>query len=162
MMELIEQLQHSRARLHAAVNALPADRWTAAPGLGWPPAMIVAHLTLVETRTIARLRKGEPPSGPTGGKETILKRNMPLARTKVKSPEHAVPVEFAATAAEGLAAFDVARNGTLEFLRTMVDLPAIGADHAYFGPLNGEQWILAMALHTLRHAAQIEAGASEL
>jgi hypothetical protein len=73
---------------------------------------------------------------------------------KVEAPPQARP-EARWTPTGALEHFVAARAETAGLLRTMPGLRAHTAVHPVFGPLDGYQWILAVAAHSARHTQQI-------
>ena len=73
------------------------------------------------------------------------------------APEHTRPEgRYAASPTQAAADFADARAGVLDFARTTAaDLRALIVPHPALGELDGVQWLLFVAYHTDRHAAQL-------
>ncbi|CAA9346123.1 MAG: hypothetical protein AVDCRST_MAG11-3233, partial [uncultured Gemmatimonadaceae bacterium] len=72
------------------------------------------------------------------------------------APEHTRPEGRYASSAQAAADFGDARAGVLDFARTTAaDLRALIVPHPALGELDGVQWLLFVAYHTDRHAAQL-------
>ncbi len=158
------KLAVSLATLELEVEGLREDQWHFVPSSGgWSIAQIVEHVAFIELNIVRRLQDKVQTEAPDPGipeatdrKELILMRGVPNRSRKVEMP----PIfEHPKGAAKGAALLDQlqrARRETLQFVSDCaVDLRQYGDEHFIFKMLNGEQWLLLIALHAERHAAQI-------
>ena len=128
-----------------------ADRWSVAD--------IVEHLAVREDIlkvVFAKLPDGPPPAADRNAArfDTELLAKVTDRSTKVEAPPNARPA--ARWTPEGaLEHFVASRAKTAELLRTTPALRAHTFPHPVFGPLDGYDWILAVAAHTARHTEQI-------
>ena len=74
--------------------------------------------------------------------------------TKVQAPEMAQPTGRWKPAA-ALEHYLAARTHTAELVNSTPGLRAHVIVHPYFGPLDGYQWAIAVAAHSVRHTQQI-------
>ncbi|HEU4565153.1 MAG TPA: DinB family protein [Gemmatimonadaceae bacterium] len=160
--ELLEQLDTHRAALRRAVEEIPEPQRERRPAPDrWSVAEVLEHLGLVEG-SIARLLGGAIAGGLPPERETspVVDRLAPARiadrRRRVSSFEPVVP-----SGALDCAAAWAALERSREELRAVVlagDGLALGEivhPHRILGPLDGYQWVLFVAGHEARHAAQI-------
>jgi hypothetical protein len=79
---------------------------------------------------------------------------VPDRSTKYQAPEPAVPAGRWSPS-ETLAKFLAGREKTTELAKTRNDLRGHVVPHPVFGPMDGYEWLLAVAAHTERHTQQI-------
>ena len=162
--EIRTMLAASMAMLTLEVDGLDEDQWHFIPATGgWSIAQIADHVAYVETNIVHRLQHQIQTAQPdaaipeaTDRKEVILLRGVPNRSRKAEMP----PIFEAPTGAgEGAALrrrLQEVRENTLDFVTgCTVDLRYYGQEHFVFKMLNGGQWLLLIALHAQRHAAQI-------
>jgi hypothetical protein len=127
----------------------------------WSVAEVVEHLALIEDLInqgiLARLSTAPAPTaGWDASKvDAMVLSRMPDRSVKAKAPEPAVPTDRW-TPAEALDHFLAGRVQTVAFLKSTPDLRAHIISHPAFGPLDGYEWVLAVAAHTERHTKQIQ------
>ena len=126
----------------------------------WSVAEVMEHLALIEDLINQGIFTRLPTApAPAAGWDAAQVDAMVLAKmtdrsTKAKAPEPAVPTGRWAPA-ESLEHFLAARAQTVTFLKSTPDLRAHVVSHPVFGPMDGYEWILAVASHTERHTKQI-------
>ena len=158
------KLEVSMTTLKLQVEGLREDQWHFVPSSGgWSIAQIVEHVAYIESSIVRRLHETVQTESPDPGipeatdrKEIILMRGVPNRSRKAEMPSIFEYPKGTATAAALLDQLHQARNETLQFVSSCtVDLRQYGNEHFVFKMLNGEQWLLLIALHAERHAAQI-------
>ncbi len=163
--EQVDRLEESRQVVRKAIDGLTDHQWRFVPAEGgWSIGQCLEHIAHIETRIIAELKENirNSPADPqlpqtTLGKETFLKRGVPNRTRKVEMPTLFDYPQGTKPGTVLIIDFDAARDQTILFLRkTPVDLRQWGTEHMIFKTLNGCQWMLFIALHAERHAAQME------
>jgi uncharacterized damage-inducible protein DinB len=158
-MDLIEALEQSRRELHEAASDVPEAKAGAKPGDGrWSVLDCVEHVAIVEERFWGRLDAAPRLDSVTidKRKEADLASRVPDRTARAEAPEAVRPTGRFASLAEALEKFDSARARTIEFARNRGgDVYWLSLEHPRFGPLNGGEYIVLVAGHSRRHAAQI-------
>ena len=105
---------------------------------------------------LGRLPQGPAPAADWDAKrvDAMLLAKVPDRSTKYEAPPQARPAARW-TPEEALEHFLTSRAKTAELLQTMTDLRAHVIPHPVFGPMDGYQWVLAVAAHSARHTQQI-------
>lgn len=165
--ELIEYLTEHRRRLHEAVASVPPSLRERKPAPDqWSVAEVVEHLSLVEHRvaallarqvTAARANGALPDPDTSSVVSTYADRDVVVDRTRrISAP---VPVRPTGTVdpSAGTEALIQAHAAMMSSLQNAngVNLAPLMATHPAFGPLNMYHWVISLALHDDRHAAQI-------
>ena len=161
---LMELLSRSRSVLLATVEGLSDAQAVFHPSSDeWSIAQCTEHLAETETQLYAivtdQLLQG--PAEPerarqVAGKSDIVIRGMRERTQKGKTFESLIPRSHPDLTAS-VAAFEASRLKTIEFVAsTNADLHLHVAPLGAFGDLDGYQWLLAIAVHTERHIAQME------
>jgi hypothetical protein len=165
--ELLDYFELHGREVREAVASVPAHLRDTKPGDGgWSVAEVLEHLSIVDrrvasllTRQVAAARaNGVGPDAETSSvvasfanPDGIVDRDR-----KIVSPE---PVRPTGTldSASAQRALEQSRAAIASALRDAngVSLENLVQSHVVFGPLNMYHWIVAMALHEDRHAAQI-------
>lgn len=164
---LVAALEQSQRRVEAAVAGLSEKDAARIPGPEkWPVLYVVEHLAVAEELLLAQVKHTVlTPAAkvdsydPASARKTdeAIRTRFPDRSQKVKAPAAFVPTGRFATLKEALAAFQQRRAETLRLARNPPgDLRLYRAMHPVGAPLDGHQWLLAIAGHTLRHAAQID------
>lgn len=164
--EIAALLAHHRAEVVAAARAIPADGWTErVTPEGWSPAEILDHLRIVEHGTLRLLEKlipearaaGHPPERET---TSVIDPAFVAARldrsTRITAPARAMPTR-APDLEGGIEALGAERTQLLSALRAGdgLALGTIEWPHPAIGVLNLYQWLVFLAAHEGRHAAQL-------
>lgn len=157
-------LEFSMAMLAVQVEGLREDQWHFLPSSGgWSIAQIVEHVAFIESNIVRRLQDKIQTEAPDPGlpeatdrKEIMLMRWVPNRSRKAQMPSIFQHPRGTAAGAALLGQLQQARRETMQFVSDCeVDLRQYGNEHFIFKMLNGEQWLLLIALHAERHAAQI-------
>ena len=159
-----DQLASSEARLLELVNGLTPQQWNfrETPDR-WSIAEIVEHLILFENfilQTIAKVLKAPPEPGKkalAAGREPLVLGLANTRRTRIQAREALRPAGNWPDADERIAELRKTRARTMTFAaETEADLRDHFFPHLAFGDLDCYQWLVVLAQHSVRHAAQIE------
>ena len=126
----------------------------------WSVAEVVEHLALIEDivnqGVFPKLSTAPAPAADWDAKkvDAMVLANVPDRSTKFQAPEPAVPTGRW-TPAETHDHFLASRTQTVAFLKSTPDLRGHVVPHPVFGPMDGYEWVLAVAAHTERHTKQI-------
>jgi hypothetical protein len=163
--EVLDLLRATADRFRVETARVPDELWKVEPGDGaWSPELIAEHLALVEVST-ARLMARKLFEAPapadllaeTRGQEAILRRALPDRSRQARSPDFVAPSGRWVRRDDIVGAFAEARAQVMEHLADESrNLGAHAWPHPIFGPLDGWQWGLFLALHVERHLAQLE------
>ena len=165
--ELVEYLTEHRRRLHEAVASVPALLRERKPAPDrWSVSEVVEHLSIVEhsvaallTRKVAAARaNGVGPDPDTSSVvATYVRPDVVVDRSvRISAPAPVQPTGTVGTTA-GTAALAQAHAAMISSLHDAngVNLEGLMATHPAFGRLNMYHWVISIALHDDRHAAQI-------
>jgi len=165
--ELIEYLAEHRRLLHEAITSVPPSLRENKPAPDrWSVAEVIEHLSIVESRVAALLTRkvtaaranGVGPDPDTSSVVSTYVRPEAVAdrTTRIPAPELVQPTGRIEANA-GTAALAEAHAAMVASLRNAngVSLEGLMATHPAFGPLNMYHWVIMVALHDDRHAAQI-------
>jgi hypothetical protein len=165
--ELIEYLTEHRRALHEAVASVPSSLRERKPAPDrWSVAEVVEHLSLVEQRvatllarqvTAARASGVGPDPDTSSVVSTYAEPHVVVDRTnKISAPALVQPTGTldSTTGTEALVQAHAAMMSSLQNANG-VNLEPLMATHPALGPLNMYHWVVSLALHDDRHAAQI-------
>jgi hypothetical protein len=165
--ELLDYIELHSRELREAVASVPTHLRETKPGDGgWSVAEVVEHLSIIERRVASLLTKHVAAARASGvGPDTeassvvatfanpdgVVDRTRKIVAPEPVRPTGALDTESAQQA------LDQSRAAIVLALQNAngVSLENLMQSHAVFGPLNMYHWIVAMALHEDRHAAQI-------
>ncbi|MDX2192968.1 MAG: DinB family protein [Gemmatimonadales bacterium] len=158
----VAQLEQSLAMVREAVEGWNDAQWRWRPAPeAWSALEVVAHLALVETRLRTMLESlvpAPPPEPETypGQRGAFIGRMLRSRERRVKAPDGLGLPDPLPAPADALAALAAARAWTVAFARES-PLPLHDLGHAHFrlGFLTGHHWLLFLAAHAERHAAQV-------
>lgn len=159
-LEILTRLNEGEAALGAALAGLDAQSACAAPASGrWSVVEIVEHLAVSEEQLLERLRLAWPSPASTAdpAREARLESLALNRERRIDAPEPVVPTGACATLDAALARFRSVRAETVQFIADFPgDLRSSLVQHPLIPrPLNCYEMLLLMALHPIRHAAQI-------
>ncbi|MDX2060668.1 MAG: DinB family protein [Gemmatimonadales bacterium] len=164
--ELASLLRSSGKTFSDSFRDLDQTRFGFKPGPGrWSIAENVEHVIVSETGSV-RLIRGKLLREPTPPEDLAaaadgwarVEARLSPGSGAVEAPDFVRPTGRWQTPAEMLEAFESSRAGLIEFIETTEhDLTRHAALHPRLGMLDGWQWAYFIALHGLRHAAQIDA-----
>lgn len=155
-------LADARERVAREVAGLTPAQWQFQPAPErWSIAHVLEHLAAVEQRcvdlVVPALREAPAPPSDHPGPEldARLRAEAPSRTRRIEAPARLRPTGHIAPE-EALRRFVAARAQLLAFARNPeINLRRHGLPHPAFGLLDGYQWLLALAGHSLRHADQI-------
>jgi DinB superfamily len=157
--EILSVLDATRREMHAAVEGLADDEASASPAPGrWSVLECIEHVTIVEQRFMSRLQNAERVDSPSIDKEreAALLERVADRTQRAQAPELVRPSGRFTNLPEALEAFDAVRSETMRVAEARhADLHSLAESHPRFGPLNGYEFVLIVAGHSRRHAAQI-------
>ncbi|HYL78199.1 MAG TPA: DinB family protein [Bryobacteraceae bacterium] len=159
--QTLRYLAETRNGIVDAVKGLSEAQWKFKPAPDrWSVAEIVEHLALIEDvvsqNILANIEKAPAPSADRDPKQVdaMLLAKVPDRSTKFQAPPAAVPTGRW-TPAETLEHFLASRAQTVALFKSTPDLRDHALNHPVFGPLDGYEWVLAVAAHSARHTKQI-------
>lgn len=157
--QLLQQLDNAHTMLLSALESVPPDLHNQRPAEDrWSVSEVVEHLAIVEDRicTLLKRQLSQPSETPVEGMTTItveflLDRNQKRVASESSQPSGALETE------EALDALDRIRAETCETVRASESFPLdrVSMPHPLLGPLDFHNWIIFLAGHEMRHAAQI-------
>jgi hypothetical protein len=156
----LRYLTKTRVGVIAATKGLTEAQWKFKPAPDrWSVAEVVEHLVLIEGAVHGIV--GNLSKAPATPAEFDARRidAMVLAKvadrsTKYPAPEAAVPTGRWSPE-DALAHFLAARDESAVLLKSTPDLRGHIVPHPVLGPMDGYEWILAVAAHSERHTQQI-------
>ncbi len=158
-LELIEILEASRADFNAAAAEVPDSKAAITPEAGrWSILQCVEHVTVVEDRFLTWMQNAPRLESMRvdKAKEADLLARVPDRTARAQAPEAVRPASRFATLAEAMQEFNAARTRTVEFAKQRgADMYRLSLEHPRFGPMNGAEFLMVVAGHSRRHAAQI-------
>src|SRR5262249_26723912 len=126
---------------------------------GWSISSIVEHLAIVEDLVILRVEQlaagsGDSPNNKFNESDAVLFEKIVDRSAKFQAPERARPT--GKTLTNSLERLAASRAKIAEFVRAAPsDFREHSMPHPVFGPLDGHQWLVALAAHCARHTQQI-------
>jgi uncharacterized damage-inducible protein DinB len=159
--QAIQYLNETRDGVVQAVKGLSEAQWRFKPGPSrWSIAEVVEHLGLIEDFFLDDVRPeltksaATTPSADAKKVDDLVLSKILDRSTKYEAPPIAVPTGRWAPQ-EALQHFLFGRQQTVGFLNSAADLRSHTLAHPALGPLDGYQWVLAVAAHSARHTKQI-------
>jgi hypothetical protein len=158
----LQWLEESRAEFLAAVDGLTDAQWKWKPAPDrWSVGEVAEHVVLAEAGQFGNVKKciaatPDPDwEAKSKGKTERLVAVLAPRLGRAQAPEAIVP-KGAMTQAEARERFLKLRAEIVKFAaETDAPLKQGIVDNAFFGPLNGYQWLIYAPLHTMRHDKQI-------
>jgi len=160
--ELLAKLNAGRGDLLAAVEGLTNEQAAVRPADGgWTALECLEHVATVETLLLRRLQTQTSELAEELGREREpeLYARISTRSHKLQAPELVHPKGRFTTVGDAVGAFLDARERTLQWLaRCDFDLRRRAVEHPALGPASAYEFVLIMAAHPARHAAQIQEG----
>jgi len=157
-----EDLVQARDAVLAALDGVGEAQWRFRPAPeAWSIAEIVEHVVLV-ARNVGGMVSGPllatpPTDEPKDAIEDLLRRRLRDRSYKATAPERVLPVGTWPSSTALVAAYVAARDELLEWIRTTdAPLRRHRMPHFRFGVMDGVEWLVFLAMHDLRHVAQVE------
>jgi uncharacterized damage-inducible protein DinB len=158
--EIVETLERSRQEFIAAVAGVDEAQAKVRPDAArWSVLDCVEHVTMVEERFLGWLKVAQKLDTPRVDKEKEANLLVRVAdrSARAQSPEAVVPAGRFRTLEQALEQFNANRTRSIEFAQERSDeLYSLAAEHPRFGPMNGVEFLIIVAAHGRRHAAQIQ------
>jgi hypothetical protein len=161
----LAELEDSRGRLLASVRGVREDQWDARPGGAdrWSIAECVEHIAAAEL-PLERLFATGAREQPTEEQRREIRQKDDYVRTFLRdrsqtgeAPERIRPKGRFADAREAIRTFEERRDANVAWFRATTEpLRDRFGQHPFAGIIDGYQWVLFLAAHCDRHAAQIE------
>jgi DinB family protein len=157
--QILKLLVESRdALLSAAANVSEERaRIRLAPDQ-WSVLDCVEHVAITEHFMFTIIATKLAPASPSGdrGREEFFLHEVANRTRKISAPERAHPTGRFPTLAAALEQFNQSRARSIDHVEHCEkDLRAQTAPHPLFGPITGQEYLIILALHPARHAAQI-------
>lgn len=155
-------LARTRLSLRAAVDGVTNEEahWTPGPDR-WSILQYVEHLALSDDGLVGIVKRvmNEPATPETpeerAARESRI-RATPMPRGANHAPSALQPPGKFTTIADAMAAFEAARDRSIEFTRTVDgDLRSHFSSHSVLGPMDAYQWLLGNARHVETHSGHI-------
>jgi uncharacterized damage-inducible protein DinB len=158
--EIVKHLERSRQEFIAAVAGLNEAQAKVRPDVArWSVLDCVEHVTMVEERFLGWLESAQKLDAPRVDKEkeaNLLVRVTDRS-TRAQSPEAVLPTGRFTTLEQALEQFNANRTRSIQFAQDRSgDLYYLASEHPRFGPMNGVEFLIIIAAHGRRHAAQIQ------
>ena len=157
-LDLIDKLEFSFRHLEAACDGLSDVEGLRKPAPDrWSVIDCIEHVCITENFALKRMQAAEtaPDAQSDPAREAAFAAQVGNRDAKLQGPAIVEPVGRHATLAEALAEFAATRGRTIEFVRSCPDPAALRLNHPVFGPLSGREYVIVIAGHSVRHAAQI-------
>jgi hypothetical protein len=143
-----------------AVATVPEELFGRRPGPGrWSVLECVEHVAVAEEYLLSQVRASRHLETPLMNKQreaAIRQRGSDRTR-RIESPNEGRPTGRFLSAQEGISHFIAVRQQTIQFVESCeTDFRCMLTDHPIIGPVNCHEMLLMMAVHTHRHAKQIE------
>lgn len=158
--QILDRFQQGEQALATALAGIDPASASAKPDPDrWSILEIVEHLAVSEEHLLDRLRHAWPSPVSTAdpAREARLESLALNRERRIDAPEPVLPTGARANLDEALGRFRAVRAQTLQFIRDFPgDLRSTLVQHPLIPrPLNCYEMLLLMALHPIRHAAQI-------
>jgi hypothetical protein len=157
--ELLAKLNAGRGDLLASVEGLTNEQAALRPADGgWTPLECLEHVATVETLMLRRLQTQSSDIHQELGREREpeLYARISTRSHKIQAPELVHPKGRFTSVGDAVGAFLDARERTLQWLaKCDFDLRRRAVEHPALGPASAYEFVLIMAAHPARHAAQI-------
>ena len=155
--ELLQHFDRARYGLMAALAGLSEEQSNVKPSPeGWSVAGIVEHLAIVEDLVLLRVQQlaSAPDIGNFGDSDAVLFGKVIDRSVKFQAPERAHPT--GKSLLSSLERLDLTRQKIVECVQLAPpDFRTHSTPHPVLGPLDGHQWLVALAAHCARHTGQI-------
>jgi len=160
--QILVELESAREAVLDSVRSLPADLWDDSEPQTWSPALIIAHLTMVDAATLTAMRRGEGAEGPPR-KLTFRQRFLAIPPAAVRIPVMKVTApswvrpESTTSRDEALRKIASTRRELLAFIEghSDQDLQRLAVRHPFFGWMSAAHGLRLLAAHDRRHLTQI-------
>jgi hypothetical protein len=160
--QALNWLEESRKEFLAAIGNLTDEQWKWKPAPDrWSVGEVAEHIVLAEASQFANVKLAVASTPDPAWEEKSRGKTEKLVAVlaprlgKVQAAEAIVP-RGGMTQAIVSEMFGKERAEMIRFtVETDLPLKQYMIDNAFFGPLNGYQWLIYAPLHTMRHDKQI-------
>ncbi len=159
--QALRYLAQTREGVIRAVRGLSETQWKFKPASDrWSAAEVLEHIAMTEELVVnsilRRIPEAPPPAAGADAREIdqMILSQVPDRSHKLRAPEELVP-KGKWSPNGSLDHFLAAYGEVVSVLASNHDLRGHIIAHPALGPLDGYQWILALAAHTERHTKQI-------
>jgi hypothetical protein len=158
--QILDRFREGESALEAALAGIDPESAASKPAPArWSIVEIIEHLAASEDFLLGRLRQAAPSdtSHADPAREARLESLALNRERRIEAPQPVLPTGVCATLSQALDRFRAVRAQTIQFVEEFSgDLRSSLVDHPLIArPLNCYEMLLLMALHPLRHAAQI-------
>ena len=161
---VINMLEENRTKFLADLEKISETQWRFKPSASqWSIAEISEHITLSDGLflSIAQNSLKSPPDNEKAnslvGKENSIIERLKDRTQKGGAPEALVPTNRYTTRKDLIAAFKIAREKTIMYVKNNNDpLKNHVGPHPSHGELTAYQWLVMIPAHANRHLAQLE------
>ena len=157
--QLPEKLNSGRDEFLAAVEGVTEEQAAAKPVTGWSILECAEHVATVEENLRRRLMERATPteSEMSREREAFIAAAAANRGRKIQAPEVARPCGRFTTLREAVECFCRNREQTIAYIASCQDdLLRLTTDHPMIGAASGQEIIILMMAHPIRHAAQIQ------
>jgi uncharacterized damage-inducible protein DinB len=156
---ILKLLAESREALLSAAANVSEERARIRPAPDqWSVLDCVEHVAITDHFMFTVITTQLAPAPPSGdrSREEFLLRELTNRTRKINAPDRARPTGRFPTLAAALEQFIQSRTRSIEFVEHCdKDLRSHTAPHPLMGPITGQEYLIILALHPARHAAQI-------
>jgi hypothetical protein len=156
---ILKLLAESREALLSAAANVSEERARIRPAPDqWSVLDCVEHVAITDHFMFTVITTQLAPAPPSGdrSREEFLLRELTNRTRKINAPDRARPTGRFPTLAAALEQFIQSRARSIEYVEQCdKDLRACTAPHPLMGPITGQEYLIILALHPARHAAQI-------
>ena len=161
---VIGMLDQNSNKFLADIEKVSETQWRYKPSpTQWSIAEISEHITLAEEFLLSVAQSSlKLPADNERGNSLVGKENSMIERFKDRTQkssarENLIPTNRYATRKDLIAAFKIAREKTIMFVKNSKDpLKNHIISHPNFGDLTAYQWLVMIPAHANRHVAQLE------
>ena len=161
---VINMLEENSNRFLKDIEKVTEEQWNFKPASGqWSVAEVSEHITLSDglLLSIAQKSLSSPAqvekAAALQGKENAVIERLKDRTQKAQAPESLKPSAKFATKKELIQAFKLAREKTIDYVKTTKDpLKNHVVPHPLFGDLTAYQWLVMIPAHANRHVDQLE------
>ena len=156
--QLLEKLNSGRDEFLASVEGVTEEQAVAKPVAGWSILECAEHVAIVEENLRRRLMEQASPTETemSREREAFIAAVAANRGRKIQAPEVAQPCGRFTTLREAVECFCRDREQTIAYIAScQEDLRRLTMDHPLIGAVSGQEMILIMIGHPIRHAQQV-------
>jgi hypothetical protein len=161
---VIGMLEENSEKFLADIEKISESQWKYKPAAGqWSIAEISEHITLSDGLLLSIAQNSLKAAADNSkanalvGKENSMIERLKDRTQKARAPEALVPTHRYPTKKDLVAAFKIAREKTIMYVKNTKDpLKNHVVSHPLFGDLTAYQWLVMIPAHANRHVAQLE------